>query len=413
MKVVGLITEYNPFHNGHKYHIEKAKEITGAEYVIVIMSGDYVQRGTPAVMPKRLRAQMALLNGADAVFELPLCYSTGSAEFFAEGAVSFLNQLGIVDSLCFGSESNNLNGLQKIADILSNEPSEYKAFLQMYLKNGLSFPSARQNALIYYLGDESLTELIKDPNNILGIEYLKALKKVNSTIQPFTIQRKGAHYHDASLTESFSSASAIRNLFSEQNDFSTFENALSCQLPVDCSILLKEHWHTLYPIDSNSFSLLLKYRLLEETAESILQYMDVSEELANRIYKQLPVFLNWEQFCDLLKTKELTRTRIQRALLHILLKVKKEEVQYYRNNHYHYYAHLLGFRKDSTKIISAISKSESIKLITKISDSDKLTAVGKKMLNQDLFASNIYASVITEKFGTTTKNEYQYPVIKI
>lgn len=412
MKVVGLITEYNPFHNGHKYHIEKAKEITGAEYAVVIMSGNYVQRGTPAIMPKRMRAQMALQNGADAVFELPLCYSTGSAEFFAEGTVSFLEQLGIVDYLCFGSESNDLNGLQKVADILSDEPDEYKRFLQTHLKNGLSFPSARQNALIDYLCDDTLTELVKDPNNILGIEYLKALKKIGSSIQPFTIQRKGAHYHASALEESFSSASAIRNTFSTQKDFATFENVLSDQIPTDCAILLKEHWHTLYPIYPNDFSILLKYRLLEETPESLVQYMDVSEELANRIYKQLSSFLNWEQFCELLKTKELTHTRIQRALLHILLKIKKDEIQYHREHQYHYYARLLGFRKDSAQIISEISKNAEIKLITKLSDTDKLSETAKNMLYKDLFASNIYASVITDKFGIVAKNEYQYPMLK-
>ena len=413
MKVVGLITEYNPFHNGHKYHIEKAKEITGAEYAVVIMSGDYVQRGTPAIMPKRMRAQMALQNGADAVFELPLCYSTGSAEFFAEGTVSVLEQLGIVDYLCFGSESNDLNGLQKVADILSDEPDEYKIFLQTYLKNGLSFPSARQNALIDYLCDDTLTELVKDPNNILGIEYLKALKKIGSSIQPFTIQRKGAHYHASDLKESFSSASAIRNTFSTQTDFPVFESVLSNQIPTDCAILLKEHWHTSYPIYPNDFSVLLKYRLLEETPASLTQYMDVSEELANRIYKQLSSFLNWEQFCELLKTKELTHTRIQRALLHILLKVKKEEIQYHREHQYHYYARLLGFRKDSAQIISAISKNTEIKLITKISDVENLSDTAKNMFYKDLFASNIYAAVITDKFNKTTKNEYQYPMIKL
>lgn len=413
MKVVGLITEYNPFHNGHKYHIEKAKELTGAEYAVVIMSGDYVQRGTPAIMPKRLRAQMALQHGADAVFELPLCYSTGSAEFFAEGSVSFLEQLGIVDYLCFGSESNDLNGLQKIADILSAEPDEYKTFLQTHLKNGLSFPSARQNALIDYLRDETLTELVKDPNNILGIEYLKALKRLHSNIQPFTIQRKGAHYHNAALTECFSSASAIRQLLSAHADFSAFEAMLSSQIPAAGTPLLKEHWHTQYPIVPNDFSLLLKYRLLEETPESLVQYMDVSEELANRIYKQLSAFLNWEQFCNLLKTKELTHTRIQRALLHILLKVKKEEMQSHRDHQYHYYARLLGFRKDSAQIISAISKNAAIQLITKVSDADKLSEHGKEMFQKDVFASNLYASVITDTFGIAAKTEYQYPMIKL
>ena len=152
MKIVGLITEYNPFHNGHQYHIEKAKEVTGADTAIAIMTGDYVQRGTPAIMPKYIRAEMALKCGVGAVFELPVCYSTGSAELFAMGAVSFLDSLGIVDSICFGSECNDLDGLQKIADILYEEPEEYKSLLQNGLKNGHTFPAARQEALAAYMG---------------------------------------------------------------------------------------------------------------------------------------------------------------------------------------------------------------------------------------------------------------------
>ena len=147
MKIVGLITEYNPFHNGHLYHIEESKKITGADAAVVVMSGDYVQRGTPAIMPKRLRTEMALKCGAAAVFELPVCYSAGSAEYFALGAVSLLQKLGIVDFLCFGSECNNLHALQRAADILLEEPAEYQAALRRHLTVGRSFPAARQQGL--------------------------------------------------------------------------------------------------------------------------------------------------------------------------------------------------------------------------------------------------------------------------
>ena len=175
MKIVGLIAEYNPFHNGHQYHIQKAKEVSGADHAIVIMSGDYVQRGVPAIMPKRLRAEMALKCGASSVFELPVCYATASAETFALGAVSFLNQLGVVDALCFGSECNDLESLKIIADILTNEPETYRRELQTGLKNGLNYPAARQNALTFYLSENNLfplnknniSDLLNDPNNIL------------------------------------------------------------------------------------------------------------------------------------------------------------------------------------------------------------------------------------------------------
>lgn len=205
MKIVGLITEYNPFHNGHLYHIHESLRITGADAALVVMSGDYVQRGTPAIMPKRLRTEMALYCGAGAVLELPVCYATGSAEFFALGAISLLDSLGIVDSVCFGSECSDLPLLQKIAGLLVDEPEQYREILRHELKLGKSFPAARQTAVVFCTGDPRCADILKDPNNILGIEYLKALKKCGSSIRPYTIRRKGAGYHSSQLDGLYSS----------------------------------------------------------------------------------------------------------------------------------------------------------------------------------------------------------------
>lgn len=427
MKIVGLIAEYNPFHNGHKYHIQKAKEITGADAAIVIMSGDYVQRGAPAIMPKRLRAEMALKCGAAAVFELPVCYATGSAELFAEGAVSFLESLGAVDFLCFGSECNDLDGLQQITDILLAEPDTYRAELQKNLKSGISYPLARQEALLSYTGIENYSFLLSEPNNILGIEYLKALKKLNSHIIPYTIKRHGAHYHDETLHPVNSSASAIRSLLAYSGSMlhtdrpSTFENSsfnnilceLEEQVPAYCLELLTDYHRVKYPIYQNDFSLLLKYKLLNKTPETLAHYMDVSPELANRISGQLNHYFNYKQFCELLKTRELTQTRINRALLHIMLGIKKKSVEQYTRKGFHSYAHLLGFRKDSEKVISAISKASRIPLLTKLYAADFLDETGQKMLTQDILASNLYTSVITDKYKTTYENEYYQPLLKI
>ena len=175
MKIVGLITEYNPFHNGHEYHIQQAKKITGADYCIAVMSGNYVQRGAPAFLPKHLRADMALRSGCDLIIELPVCYATGSAEYFAKGAISILNNLGCVDFICFGSECGEYNKLEKIASLLAEEPEDFKSLLQNNLKSGKTFPLARQQALKDYLNDDSLDCILEEPNNILGIEYIKAL----------------------------------------------------------------------------------------------------------------------------------------------------------------------------------------------------------------------------------------------
>lgn len=427
MKIVGLITEYNPFHNGHQYHIEKAKEVTGADTVIVVMSGDYVQRGTPSIMPKYIRAEMALRCGAGAVFELPVCYSTGSAEFFATGAISFLDRLNIVDSVCFGSEAGDLECLQKTAAILCEEPKEYKSFLQDNLRNGMSFPAARQKALSSYMGGSGCASLLNDPNNILSVEYLKALKKRNSSIKPYTIRRQGSNYHDTALNSSYSSASAIRSLLAysstaistrsdrtfENTHFSNILSQLEDQVPSCCLELLKDYHRIQYPVYQNDFSLIMKYKLLNKSARDLTKYMDVSVELANRITNQLNNFFNYKQFCELLKTKEMTYTRINRALLHIMLGIKKNTVEEYTKGGYHYYARLLGFRKDREKILSSIVKSSTLPLLTNLYNTDKIPEAGQKMLYHDILASNLYKSVITDKFRTAFENEYKQAIIKV
>ncbi|WP_251390763.1 nucleotidyltransferase [Mediterraneibacter agrestimuris] len=426
MKVVGLIAEYNPFHNGHLHHITKAKELTGADYAVVIMSGDYVQRGVPAIMPKRLRTEMALKSGASAVFELPVCYATGSAELFAEGAVSFFDHLGVVDSICFGSECNDLDGLQTIADVLLEEPEEYRVELRKHLKNGVSYPHARQAALSAYMHIQNYS-LLNNPNNILGIEYLKALKKLNSSMKPYTIKRHGAHYHDETLHPVNSSASAIRSLLAYSGSMvhtespETFENstfhhllgALEDQVPSDCLELLKDYHRVKYPVYQNDFSLLLKYKLLNKTPETLTMYMDVSPDLANRISGQLNNYFNYKQYCELLKTRELTQTRINRSLLHIMLGIKKDTVTLYLEEGAHAYAHLLGFRKDSEKVISAVAKQSRIPLLTKLYDTDFLSDTGRRMLTQDILASNLYNSVVTDKYKTAYENEYHQAIIKV
>lgn len=429
MKITGLIAEYNPFHNGHLYHIQEAKRITGADAAIVVMSGDYVQRGVPAVMPKRLRTEMALKCGAAAVFELPVCYATGSAEYFALGAVSLLHALGIVDSICFGSECNDLPAMAEIARILKEEPEEYRALLRGFLKQGISYPLARCRALGEYTGSAKYADIMKEPNNILGIEYLKALKELNSPVRPYTIRRKGAGYHDTSLVQGqFSSASAIRSLLAysgaafqteqrggtfEDNSFGGFLSELEGQVPDSCLALLKDYHRVQYPVYQNDFSLILKYKLLNKTPESLTRYADVSEDLANRICAKLNDFFNYRQFSELLKTRETTRTRIDRALLHIMLGTKKDDMEEYMANGYHYYARLLGVRKDRQKILAQIAKTSSLPLLIRLSESGDLPATGRKMLTNDILASNLYTSVVTDKYKTAFQNEYKQAVVKV
>ncbi len=402
MKVVGLIAEYNPFHNGHQYHIEKACEITGADAVVVIMSGNFVQRGTPSIMPKHMRAEAALKSGASLVIELPVCYATGSAEFFAYGAVSLLHKLGCVDAICFGSECGNMEALCHLAKIFCKEPEEYKSFLNHYLRQGNSFPLARQKAIREFLKSDDADSILSEPNNILGIEYLKALYRLNSKIRPYTIKRVSSHYHDETLQEHYSSASAIRKVISTQEKWN-----LQSQIPKACIPLYKENYGSRYPIVANDLSILLKYKLLHETKESLSTYEDISEELANRIFNNLNQYVSFEQFCELLKTKEMTYSRISRALIHILLDIKttdQNEIEY---------AHVLGFKVEALDVLSQIKKCASISLITKLATANDLSITAKKMLDQDIFAANLYESVITDKFKTSFKNELEQQIVRV
>ncbi|MDD3402639.1 MAG: nucleotidyltransferase [Hespellia sp.] len=414
MKVVGLITEYNPFHRGHQYHIQQAKKITGADRVIVIMSGDFVQRGQPAIMPKHLRAKIALQCGASAVFELPVCYATGSAELFAVGAVSFLENLGIIDGICFGSECADIDILKKIARILADEPEDYLCVLKKKLQEGLSFPAARALALSNYCRDDHDADILEHPNNILGIEYLKALYRSKSRMTPYTIQRKGAAYHDSDIQDIYSSASSLRAFLREWNlSHSPFHNEtpIASQIPESALSLLHEDYLKTFPVYTDTFSMVLKYALLLE--QNFEQYQDVSPELSNRIVRLRNRYQSFEQFCDLLKTRELTHSRISRALLHIMLHITKSDTEHYLKNNIHFYARLLGFRTDETDVLTEIKLHSSLPLLTKLADTEGFSELAKQMLAMDCFASDLYCSAVTEIYRTPFTNEYQQQIVRV
>lgn len=414
MNIVGLITEYNPFHNGHLYHIQEAKRVAKADAAVVIMSGNFVQRGAPAIMPKHLRAKSALLSGADLVLELPVCFATGSAEFFAMGAIALLDSLGCVDSICFGSECGDSEILRKIAKILSEEPDDYKKALQNALRKGMSFPQARQHALQkYFINNHfdanALADVLSQPNNILGIEYMKALYQRNSSMKAYSIRRIGAGYHESELTEKYSSASAIRQSLAKDS----LSESIYRQLPFAAQTIMKETFDMRYPVYANDFSLILKYKLLQETKKSLTSYMDVSEDLANRIINLRNDFQSFDGFCDALKTKDMTYARISRGLLHILLDIRTEHLANYKKNGYCHYAHILGFRKSSTELLSLLKGTSKVPLLTKLTQTEDLSEAGYQMLHQDIFASDLYESVITDKFETPFINEYRQQIVRV
>lgn len=409
MRVNGIIAEYNPFHNGHSYHINVAKQQNNADYTIVVMSGNFMQRGEPALIDKYKRARMALENGADLVLELPAYYSASSAEYFAIGGVTLLDKLGVVDSLCFGSECGDVEILRRIAKILTEEPEKYVNTLRHYMREGLSFPTARSTALLEY--DPSLScfrDVLSSPNNILGMEYIKALINRKSSIQPTTTPRIGSNYHDHRLGVHQSSAKAIREALYTGQDISCLRE----QMPESAYQIMEETFRESRPVFSNDLSSILLYKLLQEKEDGFEQYLDVSPELSDRIINHLYEFKDFESFCSLLKTKSMTHTRISRCLLHILLNMKTKTMQNYRKKDYISYARVLGFCKESTPLLTAIKEHSSIPMVTKLADAeDVLNAHAYAMLKHELEIDEIYQCISTTHAGAPMINELSKPIV--
>lgn len=409
MKVNGIVAEYNPFHNGHKYHLEQSKALTGADYTVVVLSGNFVQRGVPALLDKFKRTEMALLNGADLVLEIPAIFACSSAEYFASAAVSLLDKLGVVTNLCFGSEYGDIRPLQKAAKILQLESADFSSTLQYYLRRGMTYPTARAEALIQYdPGFAAYSNLFNHPNNILGIEYIKALLTFESSIEPITILRSGSAYNDPKPDTGYCSALAIRQSLIEGKSVSDLRD----YLPKATATILEQAQKDENTILLDDLSSLLYYKLQIEKSQKYSQYMDVSNDLSDRIQNKLPQFTTYSAFCELLKTKELTYTRISRCLLHILLNITTEDILVGKELGYTPYARVLGFRKDATPLMHAIKRNSSIPLITKLADAYKL--LGEEamlMLNQDIQISQFYNGMASVRNQLPPKNEYTIPIV--
>ncbi|GMQ56914.1 nucleotidyltransferase [Vallitalea sediminicola] len=420
MSTVGIIAEYNPFHNGHSYQLQQAKTITGAKHCVVIMSGNFVQRGEPSIVNKWTRTRMALLNGADLVIELPVHFSTSSAEFFSFASVKLLNDLGIIDNLCFGSELGNSYELGKIASILCNEPIHFKENLSMYLKKGFSFATARSNALTDYLTDnhildiskDEITSIIKSPNNILGIEYMKSLLKLNSDIKPYTIKRVGASYHGDNISDNLSSASAMRKVLKKTpNDL----NMLIRHMPSSAYELMETSIKNQEgPIFFDDCSSLINYKLKVSTKAQMENCIDVSEGIENRFKKAV---INYSSISDIIgytRTRRYPISRIQRTLLHILLSLHKEDFWKFVDTGFAQYVKILGFRKDSSELLKSLKNNCNLPIISNVKDSiNTLNDTGLKMLKDEIKCSDIYNIIVGDKYGKSSKNDYSHPLIII
>ena len=414
MKTVGIIAEFNPFHKGHEYLIRTLKKETGSDYAVIVMSGDFTQRGAPAIFDKYTRTKMALLSGADLVLELPIYYSTSSAEFFAGGAISIINNLSCIDYLGFGSETGDIASMQKIASILTDEPKAFADSLKENLKSGMNYAAARSAALSSCTG--SYSSLISNPNDILGTEYIKALLLQESSVEPVSIKRLGSSYNDDMLSCDpgvFSSAKAIRLAMEENSEaFSDSDRVLS-QLPKGAFDYLKKRQSegSLSITTPDDFSTLLHYKLLAEKTIGFDKYLDVNSDLSDKIIGKLSGFTTFSDFIMQLKSKDLTYTRISRALLHILLNMTSDKLEAYSKDRSNFasYARILGFNKSASPLLKKIQECSSIPVISKLSDSYKaLDELSYRLLSDTISASNIYDLVL----GNKAINEYaKQPVI--
>ncbi len=416
MKVVGIIAEYNPFHNGHKYQIDELKKQTGADYVIIAMSGNFLQRGVPALCDKYTRTRMALSCGADLVLELPCIWATASAEYFAQGAVSLLKSTGVVTHLGFGAETSNLDALRAISSILKDEPAIYKKTLGEELKSGKAYPVARKSALqaalhalaIEDISHDALSDILDSPNNILAIEYLKALPE---DITPALIQRKGAGYHDTDLDTELPSASAIREAVLNDKDSGSFSSICNA-MPREAYTIFEKRIAENTLIYSKDFSDIMGYRLLSLEKEGYTEYADCNQELSNKIKNQLKNYSGFDSFCQTLKSKDLTYTRISRLLLHILLNIKQNDYISGKELGYAPYLRVLGFRKDASPILNTIKKEAHVPLITKVADAASLlTPEAYSLFEKDLYATSVYNQEMTVRKHQPPANDYTSQIV--
>lgn len=381
MNTGAVICEYNPFHNGHKFQLEKIKK--ECDRVICVMSGSFVQRGDVAVVDKWTRAAMALNNGADLVIELPVCFSLNTAERFSFGAVSLIDSLGVCDSLYFGSESGNIDTLKNAASVLLNEPKEISDKIKKLMDSGISYPMAREEAFCNLIDKDLLSE----PNNILALEYIKSLMAINSKIKPITIKREISHHHETTPQNNITSATAIRELIKNGEDFNSYipENTIN----------LYENFNR---PDVENLSDILLYTIRTKSTEEISNINEVTEGLENRIKDAINYANTFDCICEFVKTKRYTMSKIRRILLSIILGLDKDLSKKPPE-----YLRVLGMNKKGMDILSQIKTKSSLPIITKVADfKENSESFKKDILSTDIFSlSTVNNNLFGKDFKTS------------
>lgn len=387
-KVLGIVGEYNPFHNGHLYHLEESKKMTSSNYTVAIISGNFTQRGSTAIIDKWSRTEMAIKNGIDLVIELPVLYAISSAENYADGAIKILNSLKVVDYISFGAETSDIDILNNFADILHKEPLKYRSLLTHELKKGISFPKAREHALLMYLnGNRKFINVLSSPNNILGIEYIKALKKHKSNIKPISIARFETGYNDVTYTGNIASATAIRNIV-KNGGFDALRKLLTNS---SYSILINNIKQGHIIPDLSVFEKQIIYNLRSMYPEEIAELADVSEGLENSLKNAADSCNTLEELLNKNKSKRYTSTRLQRILLYSLLNITKKDIELSKKTIP--YIRVLGLNKRGKFLISEIAKANpKLEIVTSVKKFvDKTTNKNlKNMIEKDIWATDVY-----------------------
>ncbi len=419
MNALGLIVEYNPFHNGHTYHLDQAKRLTGADLTVCVMSGNFIQRGEPAIINKWARTKTALLSGIDLVIELPVVYSMASAEFFAFGAVKILDSLGIVNHICFGSENGNTEMLGLIADILVQEPDAYKKHLKASLAEGLSYPSSREYALKKYSGDiglykDSFDGILGFSNNILGIEYIKAIKKLKSNIKPIAIKRINNLYNSEVITGSISSATAVRKDIFKNTD-GTLCGISDKTLPsYSLSVLKEEFINGRGPVSADMYENLILGLMRKMPAEKIAALPYVNEGLENRLKEASRNSGSIDELLQKVCTKRYTRTRLQRILFSILTGLTSDEFEEFNRHGGPQYIRVLGFNKNGRDMLSEIKKTAVMPIITKAANyKNSCSPLLKRMLEIEAAATDIYVLAYKSPEYRKAGQEYTQNIIRL
>ncbi|MBJ6363335.1 nucleotidyltransferase [Paenibacillus sp. GCM10012307] len=390
MRTVGVIVEYNPFHNGHLYHLQQSLAVTGADAVVAVMSGNFLQRGEPAMFGKRARTEMALAGGCDLVIELPVAYATQAAEWFAYGAVSLLQATGIVDALCFGSENGDLDSLRAIAASLAHEPEAFRLMLRGELDRGASYPSAYSSAVRHYMetiGNQRAASLpLARPNNTLGLHYLLALERLGSSIEPFTIIREKAEYNQSTITDQqIASATAIRSVIAGGGGMEQIAGVIPRST---YTIIARELAAGRKPVSWDNFYSKLFHQLLSQSPQQLSGYYEMSEGLEHRLHQALPVLEkpDFETLIGALKTRRYTRTKLQRVLLSVLLNHQKEQLAPPLLASGIDYIRVLGFTAKGRELLKRMKRTAGVPILLSAARSQ-----GKhRYLELDVRASSLY-----------------------